>query len=276
VTRTVRLTGHAPDAWVEAQAGKLLDLRHVETVVSAAGGDVDYRRPDGSLLLAFRTREWLEARVPPPGLRRAWAAARQVARWSERHQAFSGIAGWFDEPYPRVTDFTRRHRAEWRDLQLLARGMDAVRLAACPDEYAALARVTAPTDPYYLITGTRATTMTVNRDWWSPCHRDDGNLGLSVLTVFDNRLPGSLLVLPKWGIGVDVRDGETVIADLAREYHGNSPPEGSPAATFRGRGVTPDAAENHWRFSVVLYFREALRDAGPPGRGGAAPPPQAG
>jgi hypothetical protein len=261
------------DAWLTRQEGKLLTDGNVDRVIDRTDGDVMFLRPDGSLLCAYlpgrldcwRTRyPWATFHVGAfkESTREVRRAALVAASWSENRGARSGIAGWYDLPYPRVTKFTRDQPYLWRRLRWLLRHMDEPHRAACPDQYAAQAAVADATHPSYVIPGTIATTVTCNRDWWSPCHKDDGNLGLSVLTVLEfERYTGGLLVLPKWRLGFDVREKDVLIADLAREYHGNTlvvPDAGSLAKLEEAEN---DPAVWPFRVSVIQYFRAALRHA---------------
>jgi hypothetical protein len=250
------LTVAEADEWVAAQEGRLLGGGNVGRVVGPGDEDVAFLTPGGRLVAAY-----LECPRPEGptsgfhgGLRRARDAALKVARWSERRRATGNIAGWFDKPHPRVTAFTRDRPGLWRGLRPLLLGMDGAFRERLPDLYAAQRAAAAATHSYYVIPGTPFTTVTCNRDWRSPCHLDDGNLGLSVMWVFTGGdYAGGLLVLPKWRLGFDLREGRVLVADLAREYHGNTPVVVEPG----------DGAEFH-RLSVLLYARAGLLHASDP------------
>jgi hypothetical protein len=234
--RVERLCVSEPDKWVEAQEGKPLTVGHIDRIVGDVRDDegrpvdresVAYLKPDGRLLFAY-----LPWRLPYWVTRVTECAVRAAARHSDERRAHSNIAGWFDLPYPRVTYFARTRPNHWHLLHWLLRAMDdayreAARelagvLPACP--YAAAVAVARETHPSYLVPGTPFTTATCNKNWRSPCHKDDGDLGLSVLTATtESGYDDGLFVLPKWRVGVDVRWRDVLIADLAQEYHGNTP-----------------------------------------------------
>jgi hypothetical protein len=261
MTKQLYLPWHYPDEWVAAQKRKKLDHRHVSTLISTADGDVDAFRPDGTQLIAFRPRA-----IPPEVCRWALPAAVKVAKWSPHREAHSNIAGSFDIPFPRLTEFTRKHHEDWLRLLPLLRLKDEVYEAACPDHYALQAEAGAVTHPYWMIPDTVSTTLTANNDWESRVHLDKGNLpgGMSVLTILSGPSPllppamRGLLVLPKWGVGIDVGVGDVLIADLAAEWHGNT-----AIAATSGWGIL--SAGYVSRVSTVMYFRAGLRGAVPLG-----------
>jgi hypothetical protein len=149
-----------------------------------------------------------------------------------------------------MTAFTRDRRRDWLSLLPLLRLMDRAHQAASPKAYAVQAHAAAATHPYYRIPGTVSTTLTANRNWQSPVHKDEGNLPgtMSALAVLEaGRYAGGHLAFPKWGVGIDVREGDVLVADFAAEFHGNTPVEG--------------AEGGYTRVSVVLYFRAGLRQA---------------
>jgi hypothetical protein len=256
--RTIRLTSYVPEEWVSGLEGKHIGSNHIEHLIGGTDGvGTDVRKPDGSLLLAYR-REAIPLEAIPPQAR---SALRRIARPTESRvtasggaRVRSGIAGFVDGfghyPFCRMTAFTRDDRDGWVGLNDYMLANDAVLRQACPQHYAHRLKLAARIHPYWRIPGTVFTTLTVNVNYSSTVHRDGGNLGLSVLAVLRTGHPkGGVLVLPKWRVGVDLGHRDVVIADLARELHANT---------------ELLCAGNAERLSTVLYLRAGVVGAGTP------------
>jgi hypothetical protein len=250
MTAAVRLVTAVPAKVAAALAGRRPDARHYARVVS---GDADVYKPDGTLLLALRTRA-----VPAAAWRLAWEAALRVARRTDRrgYAAAGGEAG--DGPfhsgpagflYARPVGLARDRPADWRRLQILMREMAAAFARARPAEYAAMAAAVAGrVDPACVVPGTPFTTAQANRSARMGCHPDAGNLpgGYGVLAAA-GAFAGGLLVFPRFRVAADVRPGDVLIADTL-QLHGNTAIAGD-------------------RVTVVCYAHRSnlLCPGGPPG-----------
>ena len=105
--------------------------------------------------------------------------------------------------------------------------------------------------PLYLIGNSCFSTLTLNYNWRTACHYDDGdfNNGLSIISVLgDNKWEGCMIGFPKYKIAVDVRVGDIIIMD-SHEMHCNTefkyPPDNNGNANYN-------------RLSIVLYLREHM------------------
>jgi Oxygenase domain of the 2OGFeDO superfamily len=274
VARTIRLTWYAPDAWVRSLAGKFLDDCHYELLIS--GEDADVYKPDGTRLLVFRHKVlpgWacrqafpalLKAAVPTDN--RGTAAgggwhhtAKQDGTVSRRRRArnvLSGVMGYLDrqgqDRYCRTTAFTGREVGDWVKVQPFILAVNDVFKAHCPERYEAQLRVVSKTEPYYVIPGTVFTTVTVNRNWQTAVHKDQGDLrqGFGVMSVIHaGEYGGGYLCFPKYGVAVDMRSQDVLLADV-HEWHGNTPLHGKEG--------------EYERISTVLYYRSKMRHCGTP------------
>jgi hypothetical protein len=102
----------------------------------------------------------------------------------------------------------------------------------------------------FVIPGTVFTTVTVNRNWQTAVHQDKGDLkaGFGVMSVLEHgKYTGGILVFPKYGVGVDMRERDICFADV-HQWHGNTPIKGIPDA--------------HERISCVFYYRENMQYCG--------------
>ncbi len=75
----------------------------------------------------------------------------------------------------------------------------------------------------YSIHNTPFSTLTINRNFRTALHKDAGDYGgVAVLSVLERgEYGGGLFMLPKYGIGVDLRQGDILVADV-HQYHCNS------------------------------------------------------
>jgi hypothetical protein len=255
--RTIRLSSYVPDEWVSRLEGMHIGSNHIEHLIGGTDGvDTDVLKPDGALLLKYR-KEAIPAEVIS---RAAREALKKIARMTDSRgtasageRVRSGIAGYVDGfghyPFCQTTAFTRDDLAGWASLDDYIRANDKVLRDACPDHHAERLLLRERIHPYWRITGTVFTTLTVNFNYRSAVHRDDGNLGLSVLAVIrKGHYTGGILVLPKWRVGVDLGHRDVVIADLATEFHANT--------AMIGRAF--------YRMSTVLYLRAGMLECGTP------------
>jgi hypothetical protein len=99
----------------------------------------------------------------------------------------------------------------------------------------------------WMIGNSAFSTITVNRNFRTACHKDAGDLsgGRSCMTVMEEGVyRGANLVLPEFRLAVDIRMGDLIIFD-PHEFHGNT----------QIVPMTPKAA----RYSLVYYFREKMQ-----------------
>ena len=114
--------------------------------------------------------------------------------------------------------------------------------------------------PDYLFDGSIYSTMTLNYDFRTACHKDKGDLvgGLSTLTIFEDvpdNYDGFYLGLPEYKIAFDLRDGDTLIFD-AHEYHANT------EYFVKTTRLPEKGTEKHFagRISVVCYLRDKMKN----------------
>ena len=113
--------------------------------------------------------------------------------------------------------------------------------------------------PEFLFNNSIYSTMTLNYDFRTACHKDYGDLegGLSTLTIFEdeeNNYEGSYLGLPEYKIAFDLRDGDTLIFN-AHEFHANT-----EMKVLTDKLPIDDLTNNNFggRMSVVCYLRNRL------------------
>lgn len=154
----------------------------------------------------------------------------------------------YGNPLCRTTQFTKDEVEKWNATIPLIKEVDKQFKLLVPDRHAiqiARARKT----PKYQIADTAYSTITINYDWRTSLHKDKGDLeeGFGNLIVLEksrsgdggDRYTGGYLGFPKWGIAVDVRQGDFLAMDV-HQWHCNTPIEGTG------------------RLSVVCYLRKGM------------------
>jgi hypothetical protein len=213
------------------------------------GKDTIIRKPDGEPLLIYLRRPKL---VQKP-LQEALPALPLAARWSEKQQAKSGLIGFLDptpqEPYFRVSAFTRDEPILWDMIQPLLWAMDDLLKAHLSDHRARQKAFWRMTNPDFRIPLTSFTTVTVNDKHQFKCHRHLNNLacGMGAMIVHrSGNFRGGYFMLPKWKVAVNMQCGDVVLFD-GTDWHANSP--------FYADG-------DYERLSVVAYMRWKMIHAG--------------
>jgi hypothetical protein len=152
-------------------------------------------------------------------------------------------------PLCRTTQFTKEEVDKWANTVPLIQHADKWFQRLIPDRHAIqLAR--ARKTPQYQIAKTAYSTITLNYDWRTACHKDKGDLeegfgNLLVLEKAKSGFPdcpgfqGGLLGFPRWGVAVDVRQGDFLAMDV-HEWHCNT--------QITGTG----------RLSIVAYLRKGM------------------
>jgi len=155
-------------------------------------------------------------------------------------------------PMCRTTQFTKKNVAKWQNTIPLIKAADKLFKQLVPDRYK-IQLERAKQTPKFQIDNTAYSTITVNYNWRTATHCDNGDLdeGFGNLIVLEKSkstdttldtsegYTGGYLGFPRWGICVDVRQGDFLAMDV-HEYHSNTP-------------ITGDG-----RLSVVCYLRKKM------------------
>ena len=124
--------------------------------------------------------------------------------------------------------------------------------------------------PDFKIPETPFSTFTVNRNFRTALHKDRGDyLGVACLSVLEEgQYNGGLFMIPRYGIGVDIRMGDILIADV-HQYHANTElyttEEQDLCNLISGKTIkenikvgTAGIDYNFTRISFVCYLREKM------------------
>jgi hypothetical protein len=172
-------------------------------------------------------------------------------------------------PMCRTTQFTKKYVEKWNKTIPLIKQADKLFKQLIPDRHKIQLDIAKQT-PEFQIDGTAYSTITINYNWRTATHCDSGDLneGFGNLIVLEksksksktksthpkhkdpgepgepeepgnNSFKGGYLGFPRWGICVDVRQGDFLAMDV-HEFHSNTP--------IIGDG----------RLSVVCYLRKKM------------------
>tara|TARA_R110001592_G_scaffold42833_3_gene139004 strand:- start:4321 stop:5268 length:948 start_codon:yes stop_codon:yes gene_type:complete len=124
----------------------------------------------------------------------------------------------------------------------------------------------------FRISKTPFSTITVNRNFRTGLHKDSGDYGgVACLSVLEHgEYNGGVFMLPAYGIGIDMRGGDILCADV-HQFHCNSEIWTTPDQDERNKQLkkefnqnstvgTVGAYEDYSRISLVCYLREAMID----------------
>ena len=166
----------------------------------------------------------------------------------------TAIIGYFDRyartPYCRQTAFTMDNPELWQQVLPYIQKVDEVFKTYAPENWQSQKNFVDRVHPDFVIPGTTFTTLTVNRNWRTACHRDAGDYrnGLGCMTAMEGgSYSGGELIFPKYKCAVDMRTGGVALADV-HNLHANAPIVGVPG--------------NFVRISTVFYTRTGMAQCG--------------
>lgn len=176
------------------------------------------------------------------------------------NMAQSNIVGFFEDtklahaldvngqPLPpcRTTKFTKNNPEVWERSLPVVHHIDALFRETIPDRWHAQRDAARKTD--FHIAGTSFSTITLNCNFRTACHKDRGDYepGFGNIVVFTRgRSAGALLGFPQFGVAVDVQHGDYLAFDV-HQWHCNTE-----------MNISSDDREN-LRLSLVLYYRKNI------------------
>jgi len=231
---------------------------------AAGGGNIK----GGAIWIVKKTAEfdftqWVETTRQLSRKERKQAAIevrKLISDTSYGNSVYSGTAGYFDR-YPRIP-FCRETAWSAANPDLFQKGYPLFEAASkvFKDNFPIRwngqnESVKQLKDTGWRIGNSVYTTITINKDFRTACHRDAGDLceterinapaGFSNLTVLSDgkNFDGMYLCMPEYKVCVDVKPGDLLLMD-AHQIHGNVPL------------ISSD--EGFERISVVMYFRSSM------------------
>ena len=166
----------------------------------------------------------------------------------------SGIAGYFDRypriPYGRATSYTEKHYDTFVKCYPYLHKLNDQFAKLIPGRWRAQNAEANKLDPRFRIDGTVFTTLTVNHNWRTACHRDAGDLTTGFSNICGVTGPegkgwrGGQFILPQYRIAINLQPGDMLLVNNHEGIHGNDELIG----------------DDNDRMTIVAYFREKMVD----------------
>lgn len=183
----------------------------------------------------------------------------------------SGIGGYYGRypriPYCRTTNYTSSDVKRWGKCLNYINKVDHYFKELLPTRYNNQKRVAEKIDPELRIGDTAFTTITINNNFRTACHRDAGDLkeGFGNLSCTGKgEWDGGYTILPEYRVGVKLNPGDVLIMDV-HQIHGNTAireKNTGKEAKFIGSVKNDDFKVDFERISLVCYLRENMTDCG--------------
>ena len=176
-------------------------------------------------------------------------ASGKLSKSPKAKAVYSSIIGFSDRypriPYCRRTMFTQRNWKHYNQCLPYIKCVDEFFKQYAPARYKIQKKMAENSSKDFIIKDTAFSTVTVNKNFRTAGHYDNGDLkeGFGNLGVISQgSYDGGITVIPKYGIGLDLQDGDLAIFDV-HELHGNT--------EIIRKGF-------YERISVVCYYREKM------------------
>lgn len=261
--KLIKITTRSEQDW----SGKFVDDSFYDHLLNETATVL---KPDGSLLLALFKRGH-----SPEALQSAWSVLkdynpstnnRGLASGSERRirkrangshgntnisdSVASGIVGFFERtprfPYCRPCAWNFHNPQLFSKLIPICREASEFYKQIGGEKYLKQLEKSSQTHTDFMVSGTVFSTLTINKNFRTACHKDAGNLTdtLNVMSLFrEGRFTGGNIVLPDFRIAAQLETGDCIVFD-AHEFHGNTP-------IFQ-------VSKEFTRCSIVFYYREGM------------------
>ena len=201
----------------------------------------------------------------------------KVSKMRVNNNVMSSVLGYFEKtPFMglpcRLTSYTQRFFRQYRHGIPFIVAIDDKFKKLVPEahaeQHAAVSR-----KPAYRIADTAFSSVTLNRNFRTALHMDDGDFrqGFGNLSVIERgEYSGGYTLFPQYGIGVDVRTGDFLAMDV-HQWHCNTEMYETKEQSEHNKTL-PDIYKDdpeigtlgsnkpYTRISFVCYFREKLRN----------------
>ena len=179
---------------------------------------------------------------------------KYISETNYAQSVMSGIAGYFDRypriPYGRATAYTEKNLEKFAlSYPYLHKLNDQFR-ELIPGRWKAQNEQAAKLDRRFCISSTVFTTLTVNHNWRTACHRDAGDLTTGFSNICGVTGPegkgwrGGQFILPEYRIAINLQPGDMLLVNNHEGIHGNDELIG----------------DDNDRMTIVAYFREKMVD----------------
>jgi hypothetical protein len=177
-----------------------------------------------------------------------------VSETNYAQSVMSGIAGYFDRypriPYGRATSYTEKNLEKFALCYPYLSKLNQQFKELIPGRWKAQRAEADKLDQRFLIADTVFTTLTVNHNWRTACHRDAGDFSAGFSNICGVTGPegkgwkGGQFILPEYRIAVNLQPGDMLLVNNHEGIHGNDELIG----------------EDNDRMTIVAYFREKMSE----------------
>ena len=164
----------------------------------------------------------------------------------------SGIAGYFDRypriPYGRACSYNEKNPEKFELCYPYLRKLNQQFKELIPGRWKAQNAEASKLDTRFRISDTVFTTLTVNHNWRTACHRDAGDLTKGFSNICGVTGPegkgwrGGQFILPEYRIAINLQPGDMLLVNNHEGIHGNDELIG----------------DDNDRMTIVAYFREKM------------------
>ena len=175
-----------------------------------------------------------------------------ISETNYAQSVMSGIAGYFDRypriPHGRVCAYNDKNPEKFKLAFPYLNKLNALFKEHLPIRWGNQRREADKLDPRFLVSDTVFTTLTVNHNWRTACHRDAGDLHEGFSNICGITGPegkgwkGAEFLLPEYRIAVDLQPGDMLLVNNHGGIHGNDALIG----------------DDNDRLTLVCYFREKM------------------
>jgi hypothetical protein len=179
---------------------------------------------------------------------------KYVSETNYAQTVMSGIAGYFDRypriPYGRATSYTEKNYDKFALSYPYLHKLNSQFAELIPNRWKAQNDQANKLDPRFRIDGTVFTTLTVNHNWRTACHRDAGDLTTGFSNICGVTGPegkgwrGGQFILPEYRIAINLQPGDMLLVNNHEGIHGNDELIG----------------DDNDRMTIVAYFREKMTE----------------
>jgi hypothetical protein len=199
----------------------------------------------------------------------------KVSKMRVNNNVFSSVLGYFEQtPFMglpcRLTSYTQRYFEEYKAGIPYIECIDDLFKKLVPERYSVQYKQ-AHDKPQFQIADTAFSSVTINRNFRTGLHRDDGDLrtGFGNLSVIERgRYEGGYTLFPRYRIGFDLRTGDFLAMDV-HEWHCNTEMKESASDKVFNKKLpeiyknnkelgTQGVEKPYSRISFVCYLREKL------------------
>lgn len=152
----------------------------------------------------------------------------KVLRAPRGWEVASGVVGYFERtarfPYAHACSWNQDHPEKFEQLLPLAQRVNDLFKEHLPARWEAQKSFADKTDPNWIINGTVFSTLTINKNFRTSCHKDAGDLheGFGCLSIItEGPMSGGKLVFPDFKVAAELRTGDLILFD-PHEFHGNT------------------------------------------------------